>query len=191
MNILRDFVENVIGKQPEDFYADFLSCFHLVKMNSGEFITLPGRVENRVGFLVEGITRTYFCDSQGKEFTKYFNQPGSFIGAYTSMITGEPSQLYIQTMSPVQFYQASYIQLNRLADEHPVTDRLFRRLAEFLLVKKEQREIQLAQLQASERYEIFKNQFPGLEQQISQYHIASYLGISATQLSRIRARRSA
>ena len=39
---------------------------------------------------------------------------------------------------------------------------------------------------ATQRYANFREQFPQLELQIPQYHIASYLGISATQLSRIR-----
>ncbi len=44
----------------------------------------------------------------------------------------------------------------------------------------------MATLEADERYLIFREEFKGAEQLIPQYHIASYLGISATQLSRIR-----
>ncbi|MBL4593010.1 MAG: hypothetical protein JKX68_04245 [Flavobacteriales bacterium] len=39
---------------------------------------------------------------------------------------------------------------------------------------------------ATQRYKNFQNQFPNLEQLIPQYHVATYLGISATQLSRLR-----
>jgi hypothetical protein len=41
-------------------------------------------------------------------------------------------------------------------------------------------------LDAEKRYLILREEFPGLEMKIPQYHIASYLGISATQLSRVR-----
>jgi hypothetical protein len=44
----------------------------------------------------------------------------------------------------------------------------------------------MALMDATERYLIFKEEHPGLEDLIPQYHIASYLGISPTQLSRIR-----
>ncbi len=44
----------------------------------------------------------------------------------------------------------------------------------------------MALLNATERYVLFKKSFPNLEQKIPQYHIASYLGITATQLSRLR-----
>jgi CRP-like cAMP-binding protein len=43
-------------------------------------------------------------------------------------------------------------------------------------------------LNASKRYDAFLEEFPGLEQRIPQYQIASYLGITPVQLSRIRKR---
>ena len=46
--------------------------------------------------------------------------------------------------------------------------------------------VKKALLDAEKRYLIFRQEFPGLEMKIPQYHIASYLGISPTQLSRVR-----
>ena len=42
---------------------------------------------------------------------------------------------------------------------------------------------------ASERYASFRQEYPDLENQIPQYQVASYLGITPTQLSRIRAKK--
>ncbi|MGE4347904.1 MAG: Crp/Fnr family transcriptional regulator, partial [Flavobacteriaceae bacterium] len=61
-----------------------------------------------------------------------------------------------------------------------------RKLAEQFFVHKEQREVNIVMLDADKRYLIFQQEFPFLEQLIPQYHIASYLGITPTQLSRIR-----
>jgi hypothetical protein len=44
----------------------------------------------------------------------------------------------------------------------------------------------MALLDAADRYLIFKEEYPGLEDLIPQYHVATYLGVSPTQLSRIR-----
>ena len=44
----------------------------------------------------------------------------------------------------------------------------------------------MALMDAGERYLLFRERFSTLEQLIPQYHIASYLSISPTQLSRIR-----
>ena len=56
----------------------------------------------------------------------------------------------------------------------------------FLFLEKERKELEMALLNATERYVLFKKSFPNLEQKIPQYHIASYLGVTATQLSRLR-----
>ena len=51
---------------------------------------------------------------------------------------------------------------------------------------KERKELEMALLNATERYSLFKKSFPNLEQKIPQYHIASYLGITQQSLSRLR-----
>ena len=65
-------------------------------------------------------------------------------------------------------------------------EKVARRLAELYFVNKEQREIEIVLWNADERYIIFQRDYPQLEQIIPQYQIAFYLGITPTQLSRIR-----
>ena len=54
------------------------------------------------------------------------------------------------------------------------------------LLAKESREIEFVQNDASARYLCFINEYPALKDRLPQYHIASYLGITPTQLSRIK-----
>jgi len=84
---------------------------------------------------------------------------------------------------------SDYKKFERLYDTHPRLERMARIVAERFFVTKEKREIELATLEAKDRYLIFQEEHPGLEQLIPQYHIASFLGVSATQLSRIRAQK--
>ncbi|MDH5599450.1 MAG: Crp/Fnr family transcriptional regulator, partial [Cyclobacteriaceae bacterium] len=81
---------------------------------------------------------------------------------------------------------AEYSRMTDLYDSIPNLERFARKLVEQIFVSKERREIEIVMLSAAERYELFKKKFPELEKSIPQYHIASYLGISPTQLSRIR-----
>jgi CRP-like cAMP-binding protein len=83
---------------------------------------------------------------------------------------------------------ANYEQLTRLFAPYPDWERFARCHAEWLFVLKEQREIELVLLDAAQRYQLFRQQYPSLEQKIAQYHIARYLGVTPTQLSRIRAK---
>ena len=53
-------------------------------------------------------------------------------------------------------------------------------------IVKERHDIRMVTNDATTNYQIFREEFPGLENLIPQYHIASYLGITPIQLSRIR-----
>jgi hypothetical protein len=54
------------------------------------------------------------------------------------------------------------------------------------LLAKDAREIEIVQDDATTRYLHFIEQYPNLVERLPQYHIASHLGITPTQLSRIR-----
>lgn len=41
-------------------------------------------------------------------------------------------------------------------------------------------------LNSGQRYEEFKNKYPGLEKRVKQYQLASYLGVTPVSLSRIK-----
>ncbi|MFT4665925.1 MAG: CRP-like cAMP-binding protein [Gammaproteobacteria bacterium] len=54
------------------------------------------------------------------------------------------------------------------------------------MIENEKRQIAFATQSATERYLTFLEKYPLLDKRIPQLHIASYLGITPTQLSRIR-----
>jgi len=110
------------------------------------------------------------------------------MGAFSSLVTGQVNHVHIQALTECELFVADYGALTRLYDAHPDWERFARKLAEGYFVVKEQRELELALLDARARYKRFQEEYPGLEQLISQYQVASYLGVTPTQLSRIRAR---
>jgi hypothetical protein len=79
-----------------------------------------------------------------------------------------------------------YDELERLSDNNYELERLRRRIAERFFVSNEKKQLKMALLDAADRYLIFKEEYPGLEDLIPQYHVATYFGVSPTQLSRIR-----
>jgi hypothetical protein len=54
------------------------------------------------------------------------------------------------------------------------------------LLAKDAREIEIVQEDATTRYLRFIEEYPNLVDRLPQYHIASHLGVTPTQLSRIR-----
>jgi len=54
------------------------------------------------------------------------------------------------------------------------------------IIEKEQREVSLVMENATERYLKLLEKHPNIDQRIQKLHLASHLGITPTQLSRIR-----
>jgi hypothetical protein len=101
-------------------------------------------------------------------------------------VTGSPNQVNIQALADARVLCCSYEQWTSLGRSNPEVAAWSHRLANLFFVGKESREMQLSTMTAEGRYRLFREQFPELENLISQYYIAQFIGVSPTQLSRIR-----
>lgn len=162
------------------------SIFVEAEVAKGSDFIREGEVAKQIAFIEEGLLRSYYISPHGLERNKHFFEAGSFVAPLTSLVTQQPSPVYIGALEDSKVLVASYDALERLYMKHLELNILGRKLVEFGWITKERRETQLIMLDATQRYRAFLAEYPGLDQRIPQYHIASYLGITPVQLSRIR-----
>lgn len=155
-------------------------------LKKGEYFIKEGEIAKQIGFLTNGVIRAFYRNNNGIEYNKHFFTANNLVAGYSSLITKEPNKINQQALTDCQLFVANYNDILKLYESNHDFERFGRILAEFFFVHKEQREIDIVMLDADKRYLIFQKEFPTLEQLIPQYHIASYLGITPTQLSRIR-----
>lgn len=187
MQNLKDFL-TALHPISDDTWTAVQPLFTPASLARNELFCDEGKTERKFGFLLSGIIRGYYRTPGGTEFNKHFFVANSIIGGYTSLITGHPNQVLQQALTDCTILVADYGLFTALYDKHTELERVARKFAERYFVAKEQKEIEFTLYDADKRYEIFQQQYPALELTIPQYHIASYLGITPTQLSRIRAR---
>lgn len=188
MSIVVDFLRSIVPFSEKEIGL-LEPLFELSDWPKKSYFARSGEFPSQAAFVESGVIRAFFRNDQGEEYNKTFFTAGTMVGAYSSLVSGHQNQINLQCLTDCKLWVADYHQLTALYDEYHLVERLSRLLAERFFVLKEKREIELVTLDASARYEIFKQEHPGLEQQIPLYHIASYLGVSATQLSRIRAKK--
>ncbi|HBF21694.1 MAG: Crp/Fnr family transcriptional regulator [Owenweeksia sp.] len=162
------------------------ALFSPQSLKKGDYFITAGETARDIAFLESGIIRAFYRNSEAVEYNKHFFTNPCFIGGYASLVTKTPNQIHQQALTDCTILTARYAGIQELYESCPDIERAARILAEQFFVQKEQREIEIVLLDADKRYEIFQKHFPQLEQQVPQYHIASYLGITPTQLSRIR-----
>ncbi|WP_217605587.1 Crp/Fnr family transcriptional regulator [Chitinophaga sp. GbtcB8] len=166
-------------------WDDFSQKLLLKKYNKGEFLIREGQVENYIYFLNKGATRHYFI-KDGKEFTVDFQFQGDFVTAYYSLITREPSAVFIELLEEAEVVAIPVNILNEFYGKYHHGEKIGRLMAEYQYIKRLRKEMDLLSYTAEERYTALMQRNPAMIQQISVKHLSSYLGIHPESLSRIR-----
>jgi len=172
----------------DNCWADIVSLSQSRKYVKNSYFAREGDYPTDLGFVSCGTFRAFYRTLEGVEYNKTFFTDNTFMIALTSIITQTRNLINIQALEDSDVLQFDYHKFILFYDQHPSLERMARKVIELEWVKKEIREIRLVMNNATERYQFFKEEHPRLEQKIPQYHIASYLGITPIQLSRIRAK---
>ena len=189
MKELRLYLEQILPLSEEEWQR-FSSLFSEAKLEKGDYFAMDKRMETRIGFLLNGVVRAFYRSHNGIEYNKTFFTDNEFFGPYAALVTRQVNHINIQALTECTILTAPYSQVTELFPLYRKMETLARLIAEQFYIEKEKREIELVLLQADERYDLFKKEHPSIENLIPQYHIASYLGITPTQLSRIRAKKT-
>jgi len=146
-----------------------------------------GEVPNSYAYVYQGLVRCFVYDEKGNEYNKNFFDEGMFPGSMTALLTSTPSILAFEALEDALIIEIDFSAYRKLMIEKDDL-KLFQihYLEKNWLLAKEPREIEIVQDNATARYLRFIDKHPNLVDRLAQYHIASHLGITPTQLSRIR-----
>jgi len=177
---------NGISPVSREAWADLRSLFKPQALKRNEYLVREGEMVNSCYFLLDGVVRVFF-NKEGNEYNKTFFIPGMFPTPLTALLSNASSALSFQALIPSLLVRFSYLGFRQLFKDHRCLESLMLRIMEQEWINKERHDIQMVTNDATANYLIFREEYPELEHQIPQYHIASYLGITPIQLSRIRA----
>ncbi len=155
-------------------------------LGAGECFCSLGQKNHEVAFIKTGIVRYFVTLPDGEEASKDFSVAGTFTLSFGSAAARLPAQVAIAAVVPTELVVWPYQQLLDLYASDIEWQKLGRRMAEVLYIRKEQRELSFLLLDAPERYRRFREQLGPFTDRIPQYYIASYLGIRPQSLSRLR-----
>lgn len=171
---------------PDSEWNVFSELFRVRTFAKHDFLLREGESSDPCFFLCEGLVRFFYVTPDGKEFNKSFLLANQFAASLSTSLLQIPTRFSMQALEDVVALEASLTKVRDLFERHVCWERLGRVIAEQLAIKKELRECSFLLDSAETRYLNFLQEYPGLEERITQYHIASYLGITNVALSRIR-----
>lgn len=189
-NTLRSFRTFINRFIPTDdkLFETIISCFELKKASRKGLLLEAGKTANKIFFLSEGFVRFFHTKKDGTEVTSDFYFAPGFITSFTSLIEQKPSIVNIQVMVKMDVLFIKYKDLMALYDKEHKVERLGRLLAEQVFITSEKHLLSFLNDSPQDRYLWLMKEYPEYVKNIPLHYLASYLGITAESLSRIRNR---
>jgi hypothetical protein len=174
----------VTSKQLDLFSLLFVQK-HLKK---NEFFIREGSVNYNVAFLLKGVMRSYIVDDEGNETNlEFFQENRLFSGSYSF---GIETIVNVQCLEDCTILMANGCDFITIVNSLNPVARSYNCMLDSIYKKSVLQLTSYIKLNGKDRYNLFLEDHPGLANRIPLFHIASHLGISPVQLSRIRAKAS-
>lgn len=156
-------------------------------LEKDEVLLNEGQIARKIYFICEGALRAFCSDKKGNIYNKSLFLEKSFAGSTVSSIQKTPSEFTLQALESSTLISIDYTKYRELIfANNDLKDFYISYLEHNWIIEKEQREVSIVLENATVRYLKFIGQHPNIDKRISLQHIASHLGITPTQLSRIR-----
>jgi|TARA_B110001469_G_scaffold76432_1_gene72476 CRP-like cAMP-binding protein len=156
-------------------------------VSKGEILIREGQTVNKTFFVTQGSLRSFCIDKEGKEHTLQFAIKDWWISDFMAIYNHEPASLTVESITNSIVIEFNSQKLDKIYLLFPEFEQFQRKNLERHVVSLHKRILNQMQLTALERYTLFLKQYPDIERDIPNYHIASYLGITQQSLSRVRA----
>lgn len=172
----------------DDCLADLKNIFVHRMIKKDMYFLHEGDKSTEMGFVKKGLFRSYYLDNHGNDITKYFYPEESMLFSYLAHLTRKESEYSIQALEDSEILVAKIHDFEKMAEENYKLLLFYKKMIDYTLVLKEEHALGFKRLTSVERYRQFLTRYPGLEKRIKQYQLASFLGITAVSLSRMKTR---
>jgi len=152
----------------------------------GDYFLRIGQTPKKVAFVVKGLFAQYYVNDNGETVIKYFFPEGRIAGSMPATLTQSENFFDIIALEATTVLEYNFNEFKKLvATYSDVAAFYIRYLEQHWVIDKEPYEVSLRSDSAKVRYADFLRKYPDLVKRLKKHHIAAYLGITPTQLSRI------
>jgi CRP-like cAMP-binding protein len=163
-----------------------LPKFTQITIAKNDYLLQEGTIEKKYWFVESGFLRSYIIDTEGNDITFNLFATTDVVIDYPSFFFFAPTRENIQALTDCVCWEINFNDFQELFNQIPN----FREQQRGLLVGSyfalKEHSISLIADQAKERYLKILKTKPQIIQNVSLKHIATFLGITDTSLSRIR-----
>lgn len=164
------------------------SHFDLVTTHRNEILLDYEQVANYYYFVNKGAVRVFTLTNEGEEISRYFAFEDTFVTTLPSFIDQKPAEEYLQTIEKSELLRISRADFYKLVVLEPVFSKLYTEILELGFIVAQKRIYGFQGYDALSKVKwVIKNQ-PKLLLRVSNKMAASFLGITPSTLSRLKAK---
>lgn len=145
-----------------------------------------GEISRYLFFVVAGSLRSFTIDPNANEHVMQFAFEGHWVSDLSSFITQSPGEMVIEAIEDSEVLLLPHHEFELLLNKVPALEKFFRQLYQRAYVALQKRVSMRESTTAKERYKELMSKHPNIAKRVPLLSIASYLGITAESLSRIR-----
>ncbi len=179
-------INNDINEEALDFFVKGLTE---KKLDKNKVFIDNQKTHNEIGFIVKGLIRGYYINTNGNEINTRFLKEGGFATHYKAFIQQEPSKYFFKTVEPTQLLCFNYTHMQNCYRNFSDFEKFGRVMAEAIIIKMNERLESLHFDNAEKRYYDFTKKYPDLHNRLSLEQISSYIRITRPALSRLKGKK--
>jgi CRP-like cAMP-binding protein len=184
-NLILKNISRFISLNPDE-EKYFSSLLRFKSLKKKQYLLQEGDINRYQYFVNKGCLRTYTIDERGLEHIIQFAIEDWWTGDMYSFLTQTPARYTIDALEDSEIICLEKPALEELYIKIPKFEKFFRNLLQNAFIALQERILSSLSKPADERYCIFIEKYPLMEQRLPLKQIASYLGITPESLSRIR-----
>jgi len=183
---LEQYLRNQTNISDESFQV-VTSHFKPLKTKRNEILCSIGQVCKNFYFINEGCLRMYEIDNKGNEVTGYFALEDQIMSAVTSFVLQKPSRDFLVSIVPSDLLVISRDSFYKLIETVPEFREVYNKFMEFAFIHSQMRIYSFLGMEGIDKLRWVMEHEPKLLTRISSKAVASYLGMTNSTLSKLRA----
>jgi len=187
IEVLRNHITRRLGRLPANIEV-VLPHFQEVVVPRGGYLLHPGEICKYVYFVVEGCLQVFVIDKNGRESTREFYVEEQWVTDIFGFQNQSPSTEFIKCVEPSQLLRIHYDNFQLLSRQVPQFASIYKQILEVSYNNTVYRINTLTSMDALERVKWLMENKPKILARLSSKLIASYLGISAETMTRLKSK---
>lgn len=184
ITILQNLVQQIYPITPEA-WEDLAGIWVPFHAGRKEIISRQGEVEKYIYVVLDGVQRVYYSDEKSREATILFTYTPSFGGVLDSFLLQNSSRYAYETLTPSQFLRTSFSQFMEMRNRHHSIEAMVSRGLAGVVAGLEERLVEIQCYQAEDKFLSLLRRSPHILQLVPHKYLANYLGMDATNFSKL------